>query len=253
MTPGPGTDGAAGPGGADRAVLEMRGVCAGYGGAPVLCGVDLSVAAGEFCGVVGPNGSGKSTLLKVVLGLLAPSCGSVRVLGQAPGRVRGAVGYLPQDAGHDPAFPVTVRDVVAMGLLTPRPRDWLPGGRRQRRAVVDAALERAGLADLAGARLGQLSGGQRERVLLVRALVGAPALLVLDEPTTGLDPRAAAALRHQLVALREGGEVTALVVSHDLAGLADLATRTVEVDGGVIARSGGRRGARAGERAAARG
>lgn len=228
------------------AVLELSGVSAGYGGPSVLRDVDLRVEAGEFCGVVGPNGGGKSTLLKVVLGLLAPSSGSVRVLGRAPGRVLGAVGYLPQDAGHDPAFPVTVRDVVAMGLLTPRPRDWLPVGARQRRRTVDAALDRAGLGDLAGQHLGQLSGGQRERVLLVRALVGRPDLLVLDEPTTGLDPEATSALHDQLVDLRERGEVTALVVSHDLAQVQALATRTVEVSGCCLrARRPDREGARA--------
>lgn len=213
------------------AALELSEVSAGYGGPPVLREVDLRVEPGEFCGVVGPNGGGKSTLLKVVLGLLAPSSGQVSVLGRSPGRARAQVGYLPQVAGHDPAFPVTVADVVAMGLLTTRPRDWLPGAGRARRRSVRAALEGAGLGDLAGEHLGELSGGQRERVLLVRALVAGPRLLVLDEPTTGLDPEATSALRDQLLALRGSGDVTALLVSHDLAQVQALATRTVEVSG----------------------
>lgn len=214
-------------------VLELSGVTAGYGGEPVLRGVDLSVPAGEFCGVAGPNGGGKSTLVRVVLGLLGPVSGTVRVLGRSAGRARGMVGYLPQDAGHDPAFPVTVRDVVGMGLLSPRPRDWLPGGRRRRRELVGSTLAQAGLADLAGRHLGDLSGGQRERVLLARALVSGPALLLLDEPTTGLDPDAVGALHDQLAALRDRGEVTALVVSHDLDELDRLCSRVVHVDGGL--------------------
>ncbi|MEJ5868536.1 ABC transporter ATP-binding protein [Pseudokineococcus sp. 5B2Z-1] len=236
--------GAAAPPPSDLA-LELSGVAAGYDGRTVVEGVHLRVAPGEFCGVVGPNGGGKSTLLKVVLGLLSPSAGTVRVLGRTPSRARHEVGYLPQTPDHDPAFPVTVRDVVGMGLLSPSPRDWLPGGRRERRRAVDDALGEAGLEDVAGSRLGQLSGGQRERVLLLRALVSRPALLVLDEPTTGLDPQAASMLHAQLVGLRDAGEVAALVVSHDLEEVEDLCPRTVRVDGGLEER-GAREGSPAG-------
>lgn len=216
-----------------QVALELRGVSAGYGGLPVLRDVDLRVEAGEFCGVVGPNGGGKSTLLKVVLGLLAPSRGSVTVFEKTPQRARGEMGYLPQDSGLDLAFPITVREVVAMGLLTPHARDWLPGRPRRWRAAVDAALEEAGLRDLASRHFGQLSGGQRERVLLSRATISHPRLLVLDEPTTGLDPQAASALHDQLAAIRDRGQIAVLMVSHDVAEVDDLAHRVISIDRGI--------------------
>ncbi|ASU78887.1 hypothetical protein CDG81_12040 [Actinopolyspora erythraea] len=209
--------------------VSLAGVRAGYGAAPVLSEVDLTLERGEFLALTGPNGGGKSTLLGLLVGLLRPTRGVVEVHGQPPRRARGRIGYLPQDARLDPEFPLTVRDLTAMGRLRPT---WLPQRLRAAdRSAVTGALERVGLAELAARPVSALSTGQRRRVLLARALAAEPDLLVLDEPEAGIDADSAEHL-HRLLSSLTGG-TTIVVASHDIDGIASRATCGVTVDHGV--------------------
>ena len=199
-------------------VLDIRGVWAGYNGTVALEDVSLQVSRGEILGVIGPNGSGKSTMFKVVLGLLKPWKGRVEVFGQPRGARRGDVGYVPQMELVDWDFPVTVGDVALMGRygrlgLLRRPS-------QVDRRAADEALERVGMADLRKRLIGELSGGQRRRVLLARALAHEPRLLLLDEPMAGLDATA----QHQLLdivrSLRQD-DTTVVMSTHDLSCISE--------------------------------
>jgi ABC-type Mn2+/Zn2+ transport system ATPase subunit len=197
-----------------RPTVEVMGVSYAYGGAAVLRGVDLTLTAGDFAVLTGPNGAGKSTLLRLLVGLLRPSAGTIAVLGHDPAdrRSRRMVGYAPQGSSRPSAIPVSVREVVAAGVTPSLPGPWSGSGDADGR--IDAALASVGLEDLAAECLFELSGGQQQRALLARALVGEPPILLLDEPTTGVDP----AFRDVLVAglaerARQGATVVA--VSHD--------------------------------------
>lgn len=204
-----------------QGVIELDGVCAGYGGPIVLHDITLDVGAGEFLGLVGPNGGGKSTLLKVILGLLAPIRGQVRVLGADPLRARRQVGYVPQHVEFARDFPISVRGVVLMGRLGQSPR--LFGYRHGDRAIAMSSLHEVGLAELAERPIGQLSGGQFQRVLIARALATEPEILLLDEPTANLDPRAERDLFELLKDLNR--RMTIFVVTHDIAFVSEYVTR----------------------------
>lgn len=197
---------------ASGAAVEVRGVSFAYGQTPVLADVDLQVERGEFLGIIGPNGGGKTTLLKLLLGLLAPDEGHVRVLGRAPEEARGRVGYVPQHASFPPDLPVHVRDVVLMGRLGPglRAGRWTDADR----AAAARSMERLGLTGLAERPAGRLSGGQVQRMLIARALAMEPELLLLDEPTSGVDVRMGESLYEMLKEMT--GEVTVVLVSHDV-------------------------------------
>ena len=198
--------------------LEVRDLWAGYPGQPpAIEGVDLVVPEGELVGLVGPNGAGKSTLFKSILGLIRPLRGEVRIFGRSVAEARGDVAYTPQVEEVDWDFPVSVRDVVLMG----RWRRTRPFGRwtaEDRDRAADA-LERVGLAGLAGRQVGRLSGGQRRRVLMARAIARGARLLLLDEPFAGLD----AAVQHDLIAILDGltqDGRSVLVATHDLSCVA---------------------------------
>jgi len=172
--------------GAEESAIELEHVYVAYGEQLVLEDVSLQVGRGEFVGILGPNGAGKSTLFKVILGLVKPVRGAVRIFGKLQGS-NGSIpiGYVPQLAQIDPSFPVRVRDVVMMGRygrigLVRRPS-------REDREAVRRALQRVEMLDLAHRQIGQLSGGQRQRVLVARALALEPRILLLDEPTSSMD------------------------------------------------------------------
>lgn len=196
----------------DAPAIVLEGVRFAYNGQAVLDDVTLSIERGDFACIVGPNGGGKTTLLKLMLGLLRPRAGTLRVLGQSPGQVQQRIGYLPQHSRLDMDYPVTAGDVVLMGRLG----QGLAFGRygRADRAAAAEALAAVNLAELAGRSIAELSGGQRQRVLIARALAVEPELLLLDEPTAGLDPAASDDLYDILASLND--RLTVVLVSHDM-------------------------------------
>lgn len=192
-------------------IIEARDLAFDNPQTPVLRGVTFTVQAGDFVCMVGPNGGGKTTLLRLILGLLRPTSGTVRVFGRPPIEGRRRIGYMPQRAHLDPQFPVRALDVVLMGRLAP----WRLGPhRRAERARALAALDEVGLADLAGRPFSALSGGQRQRVLIARALACDPELLLLDEPTANLDPLMQDDVHDLLQQLNR--RLTIVIVSHDV-------------------------------------
>jgi ABC-type Mn2+/Zn2+ transport system ATPase subunit len=192
-----------------RELVRLEGLSCRYGREPVLAGVDLSVSARQFVGVVGPSGSGKTTLLKAIVGTIPPSAGSVRR------RAGLRIAYVPQVETVNWSFPITVGECVLMA----RPGRRVPWASRAERAEVAAVLERLGLAGLDGRHIRELSGGQQQRVFLARALLRGPELLLLDEPTSGVDVR----LRHEVLHLLDDLNAAGLAIvltTHDLNGIA---------------------------------
>lgn len=214
--------------------VELDEVSYGYLPAqPVLDDVSLRIAAGEFVAVAGPNGGGKTTLLRLVVGLLQPQSGTIRVFGDTVERSthRSLIGYLPQRAQLAIDAPVSVREVVSAGRVS---RSRLVGPlRASDRAAVTAAIERVGLGHRADAPLATLSGGQQQRAFIAKALAGAPRLLILDEPTAGVDADAQEALAALLAELHRELRVTVVYVSHEFGAIEHVAERLVLVRGGI--------------------
>ena len=186
------------------AVVECKEVDFAYNGLSVLRKVTLTLTQGEFVGVIGPNGGGKTTLLKLIAGLLKPGRGEVIRCEK--------VAYVPQSLPFDRRFPISALELVLTGTLSRLP--WHGAYSKESRVQAMAALERVGLADRAQTPFGTLSGGQMQRVLIARALVDGPELLLLDEPTANIDIEATQLLRQLLQELR--GQVTIAMVTHDL-------------------------------------
>lgn len=200
-------------------VLRVADAAVGYGGRPVVEGISLSLRRGDALGIVGPNGSGKTTFVKTVLGLLDPMAGTLE---RAPDF---RAGYVPQRESIDPVFPFTAEDVVVMAA---RADALLPfTARAERRRLAAEALGRVGLGAEADRPYRDLSGGQRQRVLLARALAARPTVLVLDEPTSGMDLTAETALFDLVRRLRREEGLTVLLVSHSLALVANEATQVL--------------------------
>ncbi|MGQ5263936.1 metal ABC transporter ATP-binding protein [Micromonospora sp. ZYX-F-536] len=218
-------------------VITVEHGAVGYDGRPVLRDVSLTVTAGEVVAVLGANGSGKSTLIRAVLGLVPLTAGSVTLFDRPLRRFRQweRIGYVPQRLGAGGGVPATVREVVASGRLARRGVLRPPGAAD--RAAVDAALRSVGLADRASDPVATLSGGQQQRTLIARALAGQPELLVLDEPTAGVDAASqeafAGALRDFVT---DGG--TVLLVAHELGPLRPVISRAIVVHQGGICHDG---------------
>lgn len=190
----------------------MRDVSFRYDDVWVLERINLDVRARDFACVIGPNGGGKTTLIKLLLGLLHPKHGTIRVLGQPPSRACSRIGYMPQHANLDPQFPVSVRDVVLMGRLG---KGRLFGRySAQDREIALQSLQEVNLAEVINRPFADLSGGQRQRVLIARALACEPELLLFDEPTANLDPAVQESLYSLLSRLNE--RLTVVIVSHDV-------------------------------------
>ena len=216
-------------------VVDLDGVSFGYdGGRPVLEDVDLEVEAGEFVAIAGPNGGGKTTLMRLALGLERPTSGQVLLFGEPATRVSGRarLGYLAQRAQLGLDAPATVREVVSAGRLTAG--RLLGPLRGADRAIVAETIERVGLADSADRPLRTLSGGQQQRAFIAKALAGRPSLLVLDEPTTGVDAESQEALAELLDRLHRELAVTILYVSHEFGAVERFVQRLVLVRGGIV-------------------
>lgn len=218
-------------------VIELRGVTAAYDGRVALSDVDLTVTRGEVVALLGANGSGKSTLVRTLLGLVPLAAGSVQLFGTPLERFTDwpRIGYVPQRVSAATGVPATVREVVASGRL-PLMRRLRPASAVDR-AAVDRALEVVGLADRQGVSVSTLSGGQQQRVLIARALTCEPELLVLDEPTSGVDLVSQAALADALGVLVEDG-LTVLNVAHELGPMHALVTRAVTLADGHVLHDG---------------
>lgn len=223
-------------------IIEVEQLSFSYGHVPALQKVSLQVPRGEFLGIVGPNAGGKSTLLKLLLGLLKPQAGQIRILGKKPQTSCKSIGYVPQYPSFARDFPITVEEVVMMGRLG---KQRLFGGYcHTDRAATAQALAEVEATTLAKRPIGALSGGQLQRVLLARALVSQPEILILDEPTANIDMRMENDIFDQLKVLNE--RMTILVVSHDIAFISNYVHRvaclnrtlvchhTDSIDGDVI-------------------
>ncbi len=207
------------------ALVELQHVSFGYGGAAVIKDIDLTVSVGQFTGIVGPSGSGKTSLLKVLLGTVRPQHGSVT-------RAQGtAVSYVPQLETVNWNFPVTVQECVLMSRASRRLSPWAT---RQEKADVAATLERLGIDELATRHIRELSGGQQQRMFIARALVRRPQLLLMDEPTSGVDVGTRHEVLHLLDDLNREG-LAIVLTTHDLNGMASHLPHLIALQQRVIA------------------
>lgn len=199
------------PAAPESPVIQCEQVSFSYGEIPILTDVSFTIQRLDAIALVGPNGGGKSTLLKLLLGLLTPQSGVIRVLGTTPHQARPRIGYMPQHLQYDPSFPVSVMDVVLMGRASSMGlwRYTAEDRRIARETMAELAID-----DLADRSFNRLSGGQRQRILIARALVCEPEILLLDEPTANVDP--AAHLQFFEILKELTRRVTVLTVSHDL-------------------------------------
>jgi len=215
----------------DDPVISLASVDFGYTATSVVRDVSLDVGAGEYVAVVGPNGSGKSTLMKLMLGLLRPDEGVATLFGEPAHQFDDGsrVGYVAQHASASKEMPITVREVVKMGRFPHvgfgrlSAEDW---------AIVDDALDTVGMKAFENRRVTQLSGGQRQRAFIARALASEADLLVLDEPTVGVDAESVEAFYDLLASLNREG-ITIVLIEHDLSAVTDHAERVVCLDGEV--------------------
>src|SRR3954470_12806955 len=208
-------------------VLAADGITFSYGAQPVIEGVSLTVAPGEFVALVGPNGSGKSTLLRVLLGLLEPRHGTVRLFGEDPRRLtqRWRLGYVPQRPALPDELPATVEEVVTAGRLARS--GWFRRLRKDDHLAIDHALEAVALQDLRRRRLTELSGGQQQRAFIAKALAGDPELLIADEPVAGVDAESQLRFRESITHLVRKHNASVLLVSHELGAVADDLDRVI--------------------------
>ena len=226
---------AAMPSGANATVSAVD-LAVGYGERPVWRGANFSVMPGEFVAVLGPNGAGKSTLLRALLGLIAPRAGELTVLGRPPRRGSNDIGYVQQARGLDTGAPIRGIDIVTFGAEGTHWGLPLPGrSRRAMRERVTRAIDSVGAGEYAGRRIGELSGGERQRLLLAQALVGNPALLLLDEPLASLDVRNQALMAHLIASLARQHQLAVLLVAHDVNPLLPVLDRVLYVAGGRVA------------------
>ncbi len=215
--------------------IKVENLSFRYNSIEVLSNVSFGVEAGDYIGLVGPNGSGKSTLIKVILGLLEPVRGSIRLLGYPSSdmKAREKVGYLPQKMSFfNPNFPATVSETVALGLVSkkrfPKRMDAADV------AAIDRVLELLNISNLKREMIGDLSGGQQQRVFIARALVNEPEILLLDEPTTALDPGTREGFFELISYLNREKKVTVMLVTHDMGTIGQFARKLLYIDKEII-------------------
>lgn len=202
-------------------LISVRDLDFCYDKIPILEKVNFSIDSGEFIGIFGPNGGGKTTLLKLLMGMLKPDRGVIQLLGEDPNHSRGQIAYVPQILRFDKDFPISVIEVVLMGCLSKL--HWWGGYPKGTKEMAHEALHKVGLADVAKASFGTLSGGQAQRALIARAIVNHPKILLLDEPTASVDPQAEQEIHQLLVELNRA--MTIVMVTHDLQSIIDKAQR----------------------------
>ena len=221
-----------------QSALSLHGVALERGGREILSDVELEVRPGEFVAVLGPNGAGKSTLMKAILGLVPLATGSVTVLGTDPTRARGRIGYLPQRRSFDRTTRIRGLDVVRLGLEGTRwglPLAVTPAARTRRRAVrerIREAVALVGATAYAARPIGELSGGEQQRLLIAQALVGEPELLILDEPLDSLDLPNQGAVAALVRRIATEQRIAVLLVAHDVNPLLHHLDRVLYLGGG---------------------
>ena len=198
--------------------IEVSNLTVSYGPVPALLDISVQIPAGKLIGIIGPNGSGKSTLIKSMLGFVRPDVGSVEVFGQDVASVKGRIAYVPQRGSVDWDFPVTVREVAAMGRYGKR--RWWQDLTKEDYHLAGEALEKVRMSEFANRQIGQLSGGQQQRVFMARALAQNADILLLDEPFAGVDAATESAILEVLQDTKASGK-TVVVVHHDLATAAE--------------------------------
>jgi zinc/manganese transport system ATP-binding protein len=218
---------------ADGQVLAVEGVSVRLAGRRILDDVQFSIGPGEFVGLIGSNGAGKTTLLRVILGLQPTTAGTVRVGGGTAARGAGQVGYVPQKIQLDPDMPVRARDLVGLGLDGSRLGIPLPS--RRKRQAVDEMLAAVDATRFADQRVGSLSGGEQQRVMIAHALVSRPRLLLLDEPLANLDIRSAQEIISLLHRICRDQQVSVLISAHEMNPLLPVMDRIVYLAGGRAA------------------
>jgi zinc/manganese transport system ATP-binding protein len=218
---------------ATRELVRFRGVSCGYDSRAVLRDIDLTIREGAFVGIVGPSGAGKTTLLRAIVGAVPRIEGWLTFDGRPVGRGgTSGVGWVPQLETVDWNFPATVREVVLMGRWSERP--WQAWASREDRVAADRLLDRLGIGGLGGRHIRQLSGGQQQRVFLARAMIGEPRLLLLDEPTSGVDLKTRDDILHLLADLNGDG-MTIVMTTHELNTVAAHLPWVVCVNGSIVA------------------
>jgi len=215
-------------------IISFEDVSFRYNSVEVLSSISFRMNAGDYIGLVGPNGSGKTTLIRLILGLNKPRNGSISLFGVPPWNFKDwqRVGYLPQKNLFNPFFPATVEEIVSLGLLSkkgfPKVID------KSDKEIIHEAMGLMDVLDINDRLIGELSGGQQQRVLAARAIVNNPALLILDEPTTALDPETREKFFHTLRELNLSKRVTIILVTHDIGSIGKYASKLIYLDKRVI-------------------
>ncbi len=212
-----------------KTVIQIKNMCFSYGSHTILEDVNVSIKEKEMVGIVGPNGGGKTTLLRLMLGLLQPDSGTIKVIGKNPEQASSRVGYVPQHREFDPLFPVSVLDVVLMGRVG---KKWGGFFSRDDKQTALQALHDVDLYDRRNSAFAELSGGQRQRTLIARALASSAELLFFDEPTANVDSSAERNLYKLLSKLNE--DLTILIVSHDVGFVSKYVSTVVCVNRSVL-------------------
>jgi zinc transport system ATP-binding protein len=200
----------------NETLIEIKNITYSYGYGNVLKNVSFPIRTQDFLAIIGPNGSGKTTLIKIILGLLKPRSGEIKIMGKSLDDFTDwkKIGYVPQKATHvDSLFPVSVREVVAMGMQTSK---WFGLGRKEEDASIARALEQVAMEEYKSRRIGNLSAGQQQRVFIARALANNPKILMLDEPTTGVDVQTQEHFYDMLHQLNRKEGITIVLVTHEV-------------------------------------
>ena len=212
-------------------IISVKDLAVKYGNREVFSGVSFDIEKGDYVGIAGQNGSGKTTLIKALLGLVKPEKGEIYINGVASKKFNDwrKIGYLPQSlALSNPLFPASVKEVVALGLLSEKVFPKRIGLDDEKKII--AALELLGILDIKDKLIGELSGGQQQRVFLAHALVSDPEILIMDEPTTALDPEIRGIFFSILTKLNKEKGVTILLISHDISHIGNFAQKLLYID-----------------------
>lgn len=215
-------------------ILSVEGLSFRYNSLEVLSNISFSINAGDYIGLVGPNGSGKTTLIRIILGLMKPKKGSISLFGVESWKFKDwhRVGYLPQRALFNPYFPAMVKEIVSLGLFSKR--RFPQGFDKPEETMTDDAMRLMDVLDIKNKLIGDLSGGQQQRVLVARAIVNEPELLILDEPTTALDPETREKFFHTLQELNQNKKVTIILITHDIGSIGKYASKLLYLDKRII-------------------